>query len=54
MEFELIVIWDTGEKDISPYDSFESAKKGESYMRMAFGNQISWTGMNYHHRCYRK
>ena len=46
MNFELIVVWYTGEKDIYPYDSYESAKKGEANMRMVFGNQISWTGMN--------
>ncbi len=43
---ELIVIWQTGEKQIYPCDSYEAAKQAEANMRKAFGSQISWTGIN--------
>lgn len=44
--FELIVVWDTGEQNIYSYESEEEAMRGADNMRMAFGNQIQWTGIN--------
>ena len=46
MKYELIVIWETGEKNTYTYDTYEAAKEGEYFMKMANGNQISWTGVN--------
>lgn len=43
--FELVVIWATGEKDVDEFDSKEDAERAEIGMRMAFGNQIEWTGV---------
>ena len=45
MEYELIVIWCTGEKEIYGYSNKSEAETGESNMKMAFGNQVSWTGI---------
>lgn len=44
--YELIIIWSTGEKEVYQYTTREEAEKTELGMRMAFGNQISWTGIN--------
>lgn len=44
--FELIVLWSTGDTNVYEYDTREEAVKGASRMRMAFGNQIRWTGIN--------
>lgn len=44
--YQLIVIWETGEKEIYDYVSREEAEKAELNMRMVFGNQIQWTGIN--------
>lgn len=44
--YELIVLWSTGEKDVFEYETKEDAAKGADNMRMAFGNQIQWTGIN--------
>ena len=43
--FELIVVWDTGEQNIYSYESEEEAMRGADRMRMAFGEQIRWTGV---------
>lgn len=45
MKFELVIIWTDGSKDIYGYNSHEAAEKGECGMRMAFGNQITWSGV---------
>ena len=43
--FELIVIWDTGEKEIDEYKTEQDARNaGEGY-KMAFGRQIQWCGV---------
>lgn len=44
-KYELVVVWETGEKDIIPYSNEEEAKVIEYRYRMAFGNQIQWTGI---------
>lgn len=43
--FELIVIWSTGDTNLYEYDTREEAVIGASRMRMAFGKQITWTGV---------
>lgn len=45
MEYELIIIWSTGEKTIEVCSSKEQAEEGEKNYKMAFGGQISWTGI---------
>lgn len=44
--YELIVIWSTGEKDVYDYETREEAEKGAKNMKMAFGNQVQWTGID--------
>lgn len=44
--YELIVIWEDGEKQIYNYDTDIEARKGADNMKMCFGNQIAWTGIN--------
>ena len=44
MGYELIVTWTTGEKEIHTYSSEAEAKERGNGYKMAFGNQISWTG----------
>jgi hypothetical protein len=46
IKYELVVIWDSGEKDVYDYETYEAAKRGEASMRMIFGCQIAWTGIN--------
>lgn len=43
--FELIVVWDTREQNIYSYETEEEAMRGAGRMRMAFGEQIRWTGV---------
>lgn len=43
--FELVVIWEDGDKNIYPYESEELAKQGQRNMCMAFGRQIAWSGV---------
>ena len=43
--YELIVIWETGEKDTCLYDTENEAEKAASNYKFAFGNQIAWTGI---------
>lgn len=43
--YELVVIWVTGEKEVYGYNNKEDAEEAEKGFRMAFGNQISWTGI---------
>lgn len=42
---ELIIIWDTGEKDVIKVKDIQSAEKAERNYKMAFGKQIAWTGI---------
>ena len=43
---ELIIIWESGEKETHEYDTYEKAKEIEQGMKTAFGRQIAWTGIN--------
>ena len=45
MEYELIIIWSTGEKDIEVYSSKEKAEEARINYKIAFGGQISWAGI---------
>jgi len=45
MGYELIVIWETGEKNIYKCQTEEEAEKAEKGFNMAFGKQIYWTGI---------
>ena len=44
--YTLIIIWQTGERSEYEYSTREQAEQGERNMRVAFGNQIEWTGIN--------
>lgn len=44
--YRLIIIWYNGERDEYDYPTREEAEEAENGYRMAFGNQISWSGIN--------
>ena len=44
MNYELVVIWEDGSKNVHQYRTEEDAEKGANNMKMAFGNQITWVG----------
>ena len=46
MKAELIIIWESGEKESYLYNSPEEARIIEQGYKAAFGNQIAWTGIN--------
>ncbi len=43
--FELVVIWENGDKDIYEYPTEEQALKAGENMALALGRQISWYGV---------
>lgn len=43
--WELVIVWEQGGKNVYPYKTEQGAKDGERAMRMAFGNQIQWSGI---------
>lgn len=43
--YELVIIWDTGEKEVIPYSTEDKAKEIERGYHKAFGKQIQWTGI---------
>lgn len=45
MKYELVIIWDTGEKEIHEYSSQEHAEQAERGYKKAFGKQIQWSGI---------
>lgn len=45
MKYELIIIWETGEKETCTYNSKEEAEKIEAGYKMAFGNQLQYTAI---------
>lgn len=45
MKHELVIIWDTGEKQVLEYESEELAEQAERGYKKAFGNQIQWSGI---------
>lgn len=42
--YELVIIWENGDKDIYEYDTQERADRAGAEMKFAFGRQISWYG----------
>lgn len=42
--YELVFIWDTGEKEIAVYPTEADAEQAGRNIKKAFGNQISWWG----------
>lgn len=44
--FELIIIWETGEKESHLYETYEKAEEIAKGMRIAFGRQIAFTCIN--------
>lgn len=44
LDYELVVIWDNGDKNVYEYATEEKAEEGAERMKMAFGHQIAWTG----------
>lgn len=44
--YELIILWETGEKETHLFDTLEEAEQGAHNMKMAFGRQVAWTGIN--------
>lgn len=43
--FELVIIWDNGEKDVYTYKTEIEAETSGKNMKMVFGNQIQWFGI---------
>ena len=41
--FELVVIWENGDKDVYSYSTEKDAKSAECGMKKALGKQIQWT-----------
>ena len=44
-KYELVIVWETGEKEITEHESQELAEKAEQRYKVAFGNQIQWSGI---------
>lgn len=42
---EVVIIWDTGEKEVHQYDHILEAKMVKHGYEVAFGNQIQWIGI---------
>ena len=43
--YELVIIWETGEKEVcGGYPTEERAEHAGREMKKVFGNQIAWTG----------
>lgn len=43
-KYELVIVWEAGERNIIEYESQELAEKAEQRYKVAFGNQIQWSG----------
>lgn len=43
MAYDLVVIWENGEKNIYPYYTEEMAEDARRSMSKVFGNQISYS-----------
>ena len=44
MKTELIIIWETGEKEVYTYATEEEAETARKELKMVFGGQIAWAG----------
>ena len=45
MKYELVVVWENGDKDVYEYDSMIQAESSGEGMKMALGDQIAWYGV---------
>lgn len=45
MAYELVVIWDNGDKDIYEYETEDEAIRASEGMKVALGNQLRWAGV---------
>lgn len=45
MKYELVIIWETGEREIYEYNNLADAETGEINMKTVFGKQIAWIGI---------
>ena len=43
-KFELVVVWENGDKDVYTYDTEAQASEAGDGMKVAFGDQIEWYG----------
>lgn len=43
-KYELVVVWENGEKDVYTYDTKAQADKAGEGMKTALGGQIEWCG----------
>ena len=44
--FELVIVWSNGDHQLfSGYETREEAEESENNFRMAFGEQIVWSGI---------
>ena len=43
--YELMIIWDSGERETFAYDTLEEAEKHEREFKMVFGGQIRWSAV---------
>lgn len=46
MKVELVIVWETGEKESLFYNTREEAETIERGYHTVFGNQIAFTGIN--------
>ena len=45
MIYELVIVWETGDKDIFEYSSRDDAEESMRGFKVAFGEQITWCGV---------
>ena len=45
MDYELVVVWDDGSKDVWDYDTWEEAEQAGQNMKFALGDQVAWYGV---------
>lgn len=44
-KYELVIIWETGEKEVHEYESQQLAEQAQQGYSKAFGKQIEWSGV---------
>ena len=44
MEWELVIQWENGDKDVFEYPTREAAEDAMEGYKIAFGNQVAWMG----------
>lgn len=43
--YELVIVWQAGEKDFFKYNTREEAERAGENFKIAFGNQVEWYGV---------